>query len=42
MAMREGAPADQIRYSMSGKLGTHRFSANGEFSLKPQAPVDTT
>ncbi len=35
MAMKDGAPADQIRYSMSGKLGTHRFSASGEFSLEP-------
>lgn len=38
MGMKDGAPADQIRYSMSGKLGTHRFSANGEFSLAPPAP----
>lgn len=37
MGMRDGAPADPIRYSMSGKLGTHRFSADGEFSLKPEA-----
>jgi LEA14-like dessication related protein len=42
MGMKDGAPAAQIRYSMSGKLGSHRFSANGEFSLKPEAPVDTT
>ena len=42
MAMKDSAPADQIRYSMSGKLGTHRFSANGEFSLNPATPVDTT
>ncbi len=42
MAMKDGAPADQIRYSMSGKLGSHRFSANGEFSLKPETPVDAT
>ena len=38
LAMKDGAPADQIRYSMSGKLGSHRFSANGEFSLTPPAP----
>ena len=42
IGMKDGAPADQIRYSMSGKLGSHRFSANGEFSLQPEAPVDTT
>ena len=42
MGMKDGAPADQIRYSMSGKLGSHRFSANGEFSLKPDAPVEAT
>ena len=34
IGMKDGPPADQIRYSMSGKLGSHRFSANGEFSLK--------
>lgn len=37
MAMADDAPADQIRYSMSGKLGSHRFSTTGEFSLKPVA-----
>ena len=42
MAMKDGAPADQIRYSMSGKLGSHRFSASGEFSLSPETPVDAT
>lgn len=36
MAMKDGAPAGPIRYSMSGKLGSHRFSANGEFSLQPE------
>jgi LEA14-like dessication related protein len=36
MGMKDAAEADQIRYSMSGKLGSHRFSASGEFSLKPQ------
>lgn len=36
VGMKDAAEADQIRYSMSGKLGTHRFSASGEFSLKPQ------
>jgi LEA14-like dessication related protein len=36
MGMQDAAEADQIRYSMSGKLGSHRFSASGEFSLKPQ------
>ena len=33
--MKDAAQAEQIRYSMSGKLGSHRFSASGEFSLKP-------
>lgn len=42
LAMKDGAPADQIRYSMSGKLGSHRFSANGEFSMKPEAPAEAT
>jgi len=45
MGMKDGASADQIRYSMSGKLGSHRFSAKGEFALTPpapEAPVDTT
>ena len=37
IGMKDGPPADQIRYSMSGKLGSHRFSANGEFSLKSPA-----
>lgn len=36
MGMKDAAQTDQIRYSMSGKLGTHRFSASGEFSLDPQ------
>ena len=40
MGMKDGAPADQIRYSMSGKLGYHRFRADGEFSLQP--PVAAT
>jgi LEA14-like dessication related protein len=40
MGMKDHAPADQIRYSMSGKLGSHRFSANGEFSLKPAATAE--
>ena len=35
MGMKDGAPADQITYSMIGKLGSHRFSASGEFSMKP-------
>jgi LEA14-like dessication related protein len=39
MGMKEGAPADQIRYSMSGKLGYHRFRADGEFSLRPPEPA---
>jgi len=35
IGMRGDAPAEQIRYKMSGKLGSHRFSADGEFSMKP-------
>jgi LEA14-like dessication related protein len=42
MALKNGAPAEQIRYSMSGKLGSHRFSAYGEFSLKSEPPVEAT
>lgn len=41
IGMKDGAPAEQIRYSMSGKLGSHRFSANGEFSLKPETQAET-
>jgi len=37
IGMRGDAPAEQIRYEMSGKLGSHRFSADGEFSMKPPA-----
>ncbi len=37
IGMRGDAPAEQIRYKMSGKLGSHRFSADGEFSMKPLA-----
>ena len=37
IGMRGDAPAEQIRYKMSGKLGSHRFSADGEFSMKPPA-----
>ena len=40
IALKGDAPADQIRYSMSGKLGSHRFSAGGEFSMKPPAPAE--
>ncbi len=39
IGMRGDAPAEQIRYKMSGKLGSHRFSADGEFSMKPPAPA---
>lgn len=35
------ASAGQIRYKMSGKLGSHRFVAEGEFPMKPPAPTDT-
>ena len=41
IGMRGDAPAEQIRYGMSGKLGSHRFSAEGEFPMKPPAPTDT-
>lgn len=37
IGMQGDAPVDQIRYKMSGKLGMHRFSADGEFSVKPPA-----
>jgi LEA14-like dessication related protein len=40
IGMQDAAQADQIRYSMSGKLGSHRFSASGEFSIKPQPQAD--
>lgn len=33
IAMKDGLAAGPIRYSMSGKLGWHRFRADGEFSL---------
>lgn len=39
LAMSGDAPAEQLRYEMSGKIGRHRFSAAGEFSLKPPAPA---
>ena len=39
IGMKDDAPGGAIRYSMSGKLGYHRFSAEGEFSLEPQAPA---
>jgi LEA14-like dessication related protein len=35
IGMKDAAGADQIRYSMSGKLGSRRFSTSGEFSLQP-------
>ena len=38
IGMKDAAEAEQIRYSMSGKLGSRRFSASGEFSLQPPAP----
>lgn len=40
IGLKDGAPAGPIRYSMSGKLGYHRFSADGEFSLQPETPTD--
>ena len=45
IGMKGEAPVEQIRYRMSGKLGSHRFSADGEFSMKPPAspgPDDAT
>jgi LEA14-like dessication related protein len=42
MGMKDSGPVEQIRYSMSGKLGSRRFSASGEFSMKPEAPVEGT
>lgn len=38
LGMKDEAAAERIRYSMSGKLGYHRFKADGEFSLTPPAP----
>ena len=40
IGMKDAAQADQIRYTMSGKLGSHRFRASGEFSMKPQPQAD--
>jgi LEA14-like dessication related protein len=40
VGLKTEAPAEQIRYSMSGKLGSHRFSARGEFSLKPESQAE--
>jgi LEA14-like dessication related protein len=40
MGLKNEAPAEKIRYSMSGKLGSHRFSANGEFALKPEPEAE--
>ncbi|HWN05523.1 MAG TPA: LEA type 2 family protein [Steroidobacteraceae bacterium] len=40
IGMHGDAPAEQVRYRMSGKLGSHRFSAEGEFPTKsPAAPA---
>jgi LEA14-like dessication related protein len=44
LAMKDEPAGDRITYAMSGKLGSHRFSATGEFSLKPDAlpaPADS-
>jgi LEA14-like dessication related protein len=41
LGMKDEPAADQIRYSMSGKLGWHRFKAEGEFSLAPPAAEAT-
>jgi LEA14-like dessication related protein len=37
IGMKDGPPAGPIRYAMSGKLGYHRFRADGEFSMEPPA-----
>jgi len=39
IGMKDGMPVEQVRYSMSGKLGNHRFRADGEFTLRPPEPV---
>ena len=39
IGMADDPPSEQIRYSMSGKLGSHRFNTTGEFSLKPPPPT---
>jgi LEA14-like dessication related protein len=40
VGMKDDAPADTIRYAMSGKLGYHRFRADGEFTLGPREPQE--
>ncbi len=44
IGLKDGAPAGPLRYSMSGKLGYHRFRADGEFSMEPRAaaPAEST
>lgn len=42
MGMKDGAPGSPIRYSLSGKLGSHRFKANGEFSMDPASPTEAS
>jgi LEA14-like dessication related protein len=37
IGLKDDAPAGPVRYSMSGKLGYHRFRADGEFSMEPRA-----
>jgi LEA14-like dessication related protein len=39
IGMKDGPPAGPIRYAMSGKLGYHRFRADGEFSLRAPEPA---
>ena len=39
LAMSGDAPPDQLHYAMRGKLGSHRFNAAGEFSMKPPTPA---
>jgi LEA14-like dessication related protein len=43
IGMKDGPPAGPIRYAMSGKLGYHRFRADGEFSMErlAAAPADS-
>lgn len=38
LAMGGDAPAESLSYAMSGKLGSHRFKATGELTIKPPAP----
>ena len=40
MALKNGAPAGQVHYAMSGKLGSYRFSASGDFTMQPEPQAE--